>query len=362
MSISIHQFAPATAMGDGVTGGLFYTREMLRKLGYRSEIYAGTVPPGLSDEIHLSPYLDVTDCQLLLVHHSMGHEFEQWLYDLDCPKVLMYHNITPEHYFLEDSPEHFFASIGREQLRAWPHRFVGAVGMSPYNSRELKQAGFSPVATLPLLVDPRRFDGASVAPVDSERRGEGLLLLSIGRLVENKRQHLLVDALWHLRQMNPELNATLCLVGESSSARYDAALRAHVQRLGLEPHVWFTGKCSDAQLRWLFEQADTLWCASEHEGFCMPLVEAGFYGVPVVAFDSSNIADTLGASGLLLEDANPSQMAAVTAMLHLDLDLHQQLVRSGTDNLQRFLPLTLQPQLQNFLLSLGLWVHEDAAS
>jgi glycosyltransferase involved in cell wall biosynthesis len=97
-----------------------------------------------------------------------------------------------------------------------------------------------------------------------------------------------------------------------------------------------------------------MWCASEHEGFCIPLVEANFYALPVISFATSNIPDTLGESGLLIEDTGPISMASTTVSLLRDAALSKSLVRAGTKNLQRYTVDTLLPRLRSYLEERGI--------
>jgi glycosyltransferase involved in cell wall biosynthesis len=347
---TIHQFVPVISHGDGVSGSAFYIQTLLRSLGYASEIYAWKSADALSDEVFPLNRFDSNRCDLLLVHHSMGHEQEDWLRATTCKRILVYHNITPSRYFSPGSNEYFYAIKGREQLRQWRPLFASAISVSPYNRTDLEDAGYDDTVVMPLLLDVQRFEGDVEPPSASWRRRENeILIVSVGRLVENKRQHVLLDAFWHLRKIHPERPARLVLVGGITSPAYHHQILARICELGLEHEVTLTGKCPDAQLRWLYKHATLMWCASEHEGFCIPLVEANFFCLPVVSFATSNIPDTLGESGLLIDDSNPITMAATTVSLLKDKALSQSLVRAGTENLQRYNADTLMPRLRNYL-------------
>jgi len=363
MSVAIHQFLPAAAIGDGVTGGALFTRKLLRQLGAVSNIYAGHYPPTVANECLPLDAFEAGSCDLLLVHHSLGHELENWLAEQTCPKVLFYHNITPACFFTEGSPEYLYSLKGREQLASWSDEFVGAIGASPYNSEELTSLGYSSVITLPLLMELDRFLGDECEPQKMRAGVDRRFIMSVGRLVANKRQHLLLEALWHLAKvLGTDRLPQLVLVGGITSPEYAYALRRYAEQLGLEDHVSFTGKLSDSELRWLYARASTYWCASEHEGFCIPLVESGFFRVPVVSFSSSNIPHTLGASGLLLDEDDPRMMAAVTAELLDDMSLQNVLKRDGVKNLQRYDGATLLPLFKNYLLGLDLNLKFEAVS
>jgi len=355
MTVSIHQFLPSAQDGDGVSGGAIFTQKLLRKLGATSHIYVGDYPTSVAENFSDLDEFEASGCDLLLVHHSLGNELESWLDSQECPKVLFYHNITPAHFFEEGSRLHDLCLKGREQLALWVDDFVGAIGASPYNTQELTSFGYRSVGTLPLLVELDRFVGDEAAPTGLRAGLEKPFILSVGRLVENKRLHLLIEAMWHLTKVvGFDRLPQLVLVGGTTSAEYEDGLRRYAEHLGLQAHVVFAGKLDDSELRWLYARASTYWCASEHEGFCIPLVESGFFQLPVVSFASSNIPHTLGAAGLLLDDVDPCLMAAVTAELLEDSNLQDVLKREGVRNLQRYDGDVLLPMLREYLLSLNL--------
>ena len=347
---TIHQFAPVILPGDGVSGSVFFIQNLLRSLGYTSDIYAWESADTLGDAVFPLNQFDSNHCDLLLVHHSMGHEHEDWLRATNCRRILVYHNITPSEYFHPESNEYYYSNKGREQLRQWRPLFSAAISVSPYNRSDLEDAGYEDTAVMPLLVDLRQFEG-DVETLDASwhRRENEIVIISVGRLVENKRQHLLLEAFWHLRNMHRDRPARLILVGGITSNQYHHQLLARICELGLEHEVTLTGKCPDTQLRWLYKNAILMWCASEHEGFCIPLVEANYFSLPVVAFATSNIPHTLGDSGILIENADPIAMAATTVSLLKDTALSGSLVSAGTENLQRFTIDTLLPKLRNYL-------------
>ena len=352
---TIHQFTPVIVPGDGVSGSVFLTRELLRTLGHQSEIYAWKTSEELVEQVFSLDKFDSASCDLLLFHHSMGHDLEGWLKSTICRRVLVYHNITPSQYFHPGSNEYHYSIKGRQQLQQWRELFSGSISVSPYNCTELKEAGYKDPAVIPLLLDSKRFEGELGQPDKSwQLRDKEILIIGVGRLVENKRQHLLLEAFYHLRKMHPKQAARLVLVGGTTSSTYHHQLLARLCELELTYEVTFTGRCSDAQLRWLLKNATVMWCASEHEGFCIPLVEANFFSLPVVAFATSNIPDTLGKSGIILKEANPIAMASTTVSLLEDTALPKALAKAGIENLQRYTVEKLLPELRNYLETHGI--------
>lgn len=349
----IDQFAASVAAGDGVTNSLLFTRELLRELGYASEIFSYCIPASLTGDIRPARVFQGDKDTLLLYHHSMGHDYGDWLLSLECPKALVYHNITPADFFPAQSGLRRYALLGRQQLIDWRDEFIGAIADSPLNQSELESAHYSDAQTLPLLVDSQRLEGISEAPAFILENNDTAYYLCVGRLAENKRQHLLIEAFHHLLQLQgDDSQAHLLLVGGTTSEDYARGLRYHIDQLGLQGRVTMPGKCSDAELRWLYQNAHQYWCASAHEGFCMPLLEAQHAGLPIIACAQSNVPETLGEGGLLLADDAPLTIALTAQLMDETHDLRERIIAAGKRNLQRFERPMLKQQLAAWIESI----------
>jgi glycosyltransferase involved in cell wall biosynthesis len=355
----IDQFAAAVAAGDGVTNGLLFTRSLLRDLGFESEIYSFTIPDQMAGQVLPARTFQASRCDLLMYHHSMGHDHGQWLLEQKCVKAMVYHNITPPDFFPPQSRLRRYAELGLEQLREWRDEFVHALADSPLNESELKDAGYLRTKTLPLLVDTRRLEGIRYKPAFMRKEpADTRLYLAVGRLAENKRQYLLIEAFYHLLQTQkasqpsgPQPAQRLIIVGGTTSEAYARGLDLHIRNLGLEDDVLIVGKCPEPDLRWLYQNAHQYWCASAHEGFCMPLLEANYASLPVVTQARSNIPDTLGEGGLLLESDDPVEFAMAAHLLNTEPGLYEAMVAAGHRNLLRY-------ERQNLQTALALWLGQ----
>lgn len=365
MTLRIDQLCPSIAPGDGVSNGLLFTQNLLRELGYQSDIYCHYVPESMSGKAKMAPTFKSEGCSLLLYHHSMGHDYEQWLYDQTCPKALVYHNITPPEFFPSGSWLQRYALLGLDQLDQWRNQFVCALADSPLNERELIEKGYSNTQTLPLLVDTRRLEGALAAPAFAAKQPKDTqIYLAVGRLAENKRQYLLIEAFYHLLQLQKRAGTVqpsqrLVLVGGTTSEAYAIGLETYILQLGLQDQVVLAGKCSEDELRWLYANAHQYWCASAHEGFCMPLLEANHASLPVVTQARSNIPATLGEGGLLVDSDDPVIFASASNLLNTETGLRDKIIAAGQRNLQRYEREYLKRQLLQWLDQLGLSLPRD---
>ncbi|MBU4613020.1 glycosyltransferase [Achromobacter sp. GG226] len=350
---SIHQFHRSCTVGDGVTKSLFYTRRLLRELGFDSEIYCQEIPPELRDEVRPLTELPGGADYLLLQHHSLGYREGGWLDGLAAPRVLVYHNITPVHLLPGDELP-ALSRLGREQLAQWAAQCVGAIGMSDYNTAELLQAGYRNAVTLPLLVDldiAREHDWDR--PTAEQMRTQ-LNILFVGRINENKRQHELIEVFEEFLHVVDQ-PARLVLVGGVTSEGYRDQLRAKAGAHLQAGRIVLTDKVGEAELQAYYRTASLFVCLSEHEGFCMPILEAMQHDVPVIARDAGALAATMGEGGLVL-DAEEKDARAMASLWHTVLTepgLRRRIIAGQRRNLARYEPVLLRQGLADYLASLG---------
>lgn len=352
---AIHQFNVASAFGDGVTQSMLFTRHLLRQLGFESEIFCADVAPELADEIRpMASYPDEPE-HILLLHHALGHNHAYWVEALKSRLIMVYHNITPPEYFPPGSLARRYCELGREQLTNWRGRFIGAIGDSALNTSELLQVGYKNAATIPLLVNLERLRKIEPDKPLVTRLSDAFNMVFVGRLAANKCQHDLISIFAHLRR-RLDAPARLLLVGGVSTNEYLARLEAMRHELNLGHSLEIMGKVSDADLAAIYRTADVFVSMSEHEGFGMPLIEAMAHDVPVIAFNSSNIADTLGGGGILLTRKDHKKTAALIKIVSEEPQLRRRILLAQRRNLLRFEHETLRDALAGFLEDIGVTV------
>lgn len=353
----IHQFSFATSTGSGVTNSLFYTQKMLRELGFVSEIFARDVAPELKGLVHDAADLQDDPHTLILVHHCLGYDNTDTLFSLSNPKVMVYHNITPPELLPPNSEIGRYAVLGREQLAQWNTRFIGAIGDSKLNTRELSENAYLNPVTIPMLVDLEKNSQLRISTEAAQQWSflrDSYNMLFVGRICENKNQAELIEVLAHLSAMSNS-RCRLILAGETTSPEYADFLRQEVIRWNLEDQVVFTGKLSEEALLSLYRQADVFVCLSAHEGFGMPLIEAMQHGMPVIARQSSSIADTLGGAGWLLEAATSAhRVASAVLTLMSEPALRRNLLHTQAIRVSQFARKEIKRQLSHFLAQLKI--------
>lgn len=357
--MQIHQFSPSCGKGDGVSNGMFFTRSLLREMGFASDIYCDLVQDEVRDEVLPISQLNLTSKDMLLVHHSLGYENCAWLKDVKARKVLVYHNITPPQ-FLPDNGLPELSVLGRQQLGSWVQDFDAAIGDSDLNCAELHAAKYANVTTIPLLVDVSRWQQSSynTALMNSLRGAHNILF--VGRMCEHKHQLQLLEMLDELRHLSHQ-PVRLILAGGVTSIPYQQEVRERIEALQLGEQVLMTGKIPDEDLIALYRSADAYVSLSEHEGFGMPLIEAMLHDVPVLARATEGVSATLGEGGILLDaQVNPAVCAAHVHMLLTEPALRRRVIARQQKNIQRFARREIQIKLQEFLQNMDVQIPYPA--
>lgn len=332
-AVRIDQFLPSFVPDDAIGNHVRNVRRALRQAGYDSDIWAEDIHRSLRDEarpyrVYESSGAPADVVVYHVAHHSPLAGFLEWRSE---PLVVDYHNITPAEFFAGWDPR-IAESMdqARRELRQLAPRTVLGLADSIYNREELVAVGYAHTAVSPVVVDYDQWSSISAERTSGRDAGadQGARWLFVGRIAPNKCQHDLVGALAvHRALFDP--SATLALVGATTSRLYLRSLQRLVQDLDLDGAVDITGPVPTEELRRHLLQSDVLVCLSEHEGFCVPIVEAMAAGLPVVAFASAAVPETLGGAGFLVDDKDPLMVACTLQRLRDDARLRAELVGRG---------------------------------
>jgi glycosyltransferase involved in cell wall biosynthesis len=342
---------PEFAAGDAIGNEVLALQKAIRSWGVRSEIFASYVQEKLRGQAR--PVEDYArqagPADVLIFHFSIGHRLADELPGMPGRKVLRYHNITPAHFLEGVYPDAAERSRrGREQLP----RLVGAVelgmGESAFNCAELREAGCAAVEEVPILLDLAVLE-TPPDPGILGRFGDGRpAVLHVGRLVPNKRIEDLIKAHYWLTRAVPRVR--LFVVGGGETNPYAQGVRKLTHELRV-PGVYFFGHVTNAALSAYYRSASAYLCLSEHEGFCVPLVEAMYFGLPIVARAAAAVPGTLGSGGVLLEKPDPVHTAEVLARVLGDDALRRGLAQRSRERLESFRPAVVRERLRQALRS-----------
>jgi glycosyltransferase involved in cell wall biosynthesis len=273
---------------------------------------------------------------VLLYHVAIGSNVADFVRQRPEPLVVDHHNITPASFFAPwEPPVVHGISWGRKQLAELADRCHLGLADSDFNRGELDHLGYARTATAPILLDTSTFEREVDDAAVERLRHDGTVWLFVGRVAPHKAQHDLVKAFWAYRAAY-DPDAQLRIVGGSSSPSYSDALWETVVALHLDDAVVVTGSVSDAELAAHYRSADAFVCLSEHEGFCVPLLEAMHHRLPIVAFASTAVPETLAGSGLVLPSKGAGTVATGVHRVLTDGSLRDRLVAAGRRRLDDF--------------------------
>ena len=353
--MQVHQFHPTVAYGDAISNQILSLQDLLRKMGYRSEIFCEQLPIQFEGRAQqMRRYARYSSSRnILLLHFSLGYSPDviTWLSQLPDQKVIVYHNITPHTYFAGINDVYLEAAkAGREQLGLLSGLVDAGWGVSTFNCQELVEHGWANVGVLPIIFDPQRY---ALRPHRGVlRRWEGgLNVLFVGRISPNKCLEDLILTFYHLKQF-VRSDARLLLVGSAKGMEiYLDFLQTLVSRLSLSG-VTFTGHVSNAELMAYYRSADVYLSMSEHEGFGVPLLESMYFDVPVIAFKAAAVPETLGGSGVLVTRKKHAAVAELVGLLDNDEGLREQVIARQRERLRDFLPERVGQRLEALLLDM----------
>ncbi len=346
----IHQLLPNFAYGDAISNQALTIRGYLRSCGYKSDILVRYVDERTAHEVKVFQPKHISHQAGLIYHHSIGSELTEYAIAYPGSKCLIYHNITPAEFYVRYRPE--IAKIlekGQAELHQLAQYFSISVGVSAYNATELLATGFVEPGVLPIAVDPRKWDSPPDASLMEQLQDGKSNLLFVGRLAPNKCQEHLLEAFAHYLTMDREARLILVGWGDINDPYYCHLLNT-IESLNLTGYVLVPGQVNDAQLLAFYRTAHLFWSMSEHEGFCVPLVEAMWFDVPILAYKSSAVPETLSEAGILFTSKdNLLQIAALAKLLVKDQELRAKVIKAQRHRRENFTPVVVNASLSELV-------------
>lgn len=331
----IYHYCPTIARRDAIGYSLTYLHKVMLRSGIPSylvcdsNVVAAAPPFTLSFEefVALRPTRD----DIVLFHYSFLDRNAKSMMDLPCRKIMIYHNITPGHFFRSFGQQALgdMCDAGRSYLSEMSSSFEAVVADSAYNGEELSAAGYPKPNIIPVFYNASFYaDGTTDHDAFLQRRLKGeVSLVFIGRFVPNKRPDNLIRVAAAVKKLLGR-PVRLRLHGKVWDESYFRWLRRLSEELGVEHEISFAINQPQTTLRTSLASADAFVSMSEHEGFMVPLVEAFSAGCPVVALKSSAVTETCGAAGYLVSEPDIDLVAAHIATVTRDRDLRRNLIRA----------------------------------
>jgi glycosyltransferase involved in cell wall biosynthesis len=350
---AIHQLVAGFNRGDAISNDAVVLRGIFREWGFESEIFAEpqTIHPALKREGFSAPALRerLTERDFVVLHLSIGSDVNDLFTGLPGRKVIRYHNITPATYFETLQPR--TAALlrrGRAQMR----RLAGVaelnLAVSRYNADELKAAGYDNVLVHPIVVDFADFEQPSNRKIEETYGGGGANVLFVGRCAPNKSLEDLVRVFGCFQKHVQPASRLIHVGSYQGMEAYHGMVRILARNLGLQD-VHFMGSVTQRDFVSFYRVADLFLCLSEHEGFCLPLLESMHFDVPVLAYDAAAVSETLDGSGILVSEKNAEPIAEMMGEMLRNRDLREAVIRGQRDRLDRYRSRDLPKELREHL-------------
>lgn len=355
------QIVSTVNFGDAVGNDVLAIDRALKEAGYLTGIYSGRCHPKLSRldiyDVERLPELNEED--VIIYHFASGDMLEGRIRALKCKKVLRYHNITPPAFYEPyDADATFNTKAGLGQIRRMKDVFDYGMIDSEYNCRDLRAMGHRyPMDVVPIVIPFKDYEQSPDPDVIQTYRDGHKNIVFVGRIAPNKKFEDLIES-FAVYKERYDKDARLILVGNyGAEDRYYRKLQDLVKEKEVKD-VIFTGHCSFPAILAYYTVADIFLCLSEHEGFCVPLIEAMFFKTPIIAYDSSAIAGTLKDAGILLKKKDPAYVAEQMHHLMEDEAKQKELIINGERRIEE---LQYEVVKEEMLACVRKWQSEVGA-
>ena len=297
----VNQWVPAAHRGDAIGDSARRVRDLLRQMGHSSELFALSIDDDLADDVRPFDDPEARRGDLTIFHYALPSPMTEAFASLGGGRILQYHNVTPASFFAPYDPHLFrLAALGQNELITLVGRVDLALGDSEYNRQELESLGFQPTGVFPIAVDTNRVTQAVSRPALEAILDDGLVnFLFVGRIAPNKKIEDHIRLAEHYKRYVDAYYRFIFVGRFDVVPRYYAMIRALMAEYRLlNDRFIFTGPVPDEELAVYYQHAAVYTSLSEHEGFCVPLVEAMAADVPVLAYAAAAVPDTLGGAGV----------------------------------------------------------------
>lgn len=336
----IIQMLSTIAYGDAVSNDTIAMEKVIKNMGYSTRIYAESIVPPLDKKtaLDIDKLKDAAPEDIIIFHLSTGSKLNFDIAKYNCRKIVVYHNITPPEYF-KNNDERFtqICEYGLEGAKYLADKVDYCLAVSEFNKQDLINMGYKcDIDVLPIIIPMSDYDKKPDKGVMKEYSDGYTNILFTGRIAPNKKHEDLIAAFYYYNRLYNKKSRLILAGSFSYNDPYYVRLTEYTKKLGLGGSVVFTGHIKFNQMIAYYKTADVFLCMSEHEGFCVPMVEAMKFNVPIIAYDKAAIADTMGHRGMILESKDPIYVAGCIDRLVTDKELREQLIEGEKERLKYF--------------------------
>lgn len=280
---------------------------------------------------------------LIIYHMSTGcYSSKVYFKCKSANKIMIYHNITPEKYF--NGKRKRIVKKGRKQLLKLKNVTNASICDSVYNAKELESIGYKNIHVIPVIhkIDNLLLQTTKIVPHNNP------VFITVGRIAKNKCIIDVIKIFKEIAFLNND--AKLYIIGKIDNKQYYEDIIKFVDNNNLKDKINFVFNINSNELANFYANSDGYICMSEHEGFCVPLLEAMAFNVPVFAYNSSAIKETMGNSGIIYDNKNFELIAKNILQTLNDKTKLQQVKKTGY---KRYLEFDNKINLQKYLIEIN---------
>lgn len=320
MKPSVHIVIPTFEPRDAVGNDAFGMYQVLRQAGYPVKIFSQTINPSYSAiaEPMAPPASGLFRDRraVMIYHHATDWPIgEQIFGESQNKKVIKYHNVTPAEFFSGYAENYYqgcrngAAATGR--LARVDNTWIW--GDSQFNTDEFIARG-ADVARCRVIAPLHQVKELLDCPLDPAVIGKyreiPVRILFVGAFRPNKGHMRAIEVLAAYHRLSRQ-NVKLFLVGSANAAMqgYVREIHQYADAMGVHHRVVFAHSVNASQLRSYYSTSTLFLCVSEHEGFCVPLIESMAFRLPIAAVTKTAVGETGGGCGLFLDDYEPEHFA-----------------------------------------------------
>lgn len=347
---ALHQFVAGFTHGDAISNEALVLRGLFRSWGCESDIFCETrrILPELRNEAKdAAAYRAAAKPDdVVLLHLSVGSIVNQVFADLPCRKAILYHNITPAEYFrgIQEEIARLLAQ-GREQMKSLAGKAAVVMADSGFNAAELRELGYGEVSVLPLVLDLQRLRAAPNRAM-RKRLDDGLVnVLFVGRCVPNKRLEDCLTAFYYFQKYVEPESRFIHAGSFAGTEQYHALLLTMTRDLHLR-NIELLGAVRQDELNACYRASHLFLSMSEHEGFCIPVIEAMASDLPVLAFDAAAVPETMDGAGVLVREKRWDLVAEMMGRLVKDPALRGAVIEGQRRRMARYEQRDLAAELR----------------
>lgn len=343
----IIQVVGSLNFGDAVGNDVIAIQKALIESGLETAIYTNSIHKKLPLDIafYIDELPELNENDILIYHFASKDPLYKKISKLKCKKMLCYHNITPPMFFESyDENAYDATSEGLKELALMKNTFDYCIADSDFNRQDLIRMGYRcPIDVVPILIPFDDYVQELDNEIINQYQDEWINIIFVGRIAPNKKIEDVIMCFNEYKKINP--NSRLFLVGnyDNNDLYYNELVNMIMKKQIKD--VIFTGHISFSAILTYYKVSDLFLCMSEHEGFCVPLVEAMLLGVPIIAFESTAIPETLGDAGILIKNKKPESVAKIMDELINSTEMQNSLKEKARKMLVNYQYDTIKSQI-----------------